>query len=76
MASHSSTLAWRIPWTRSLAGCSPWGPEWARLRTAEHVVVVSTTLCISVVSVVISPFSFLILLIWVLSLFFFLDESG
>ena len=27
MATHSSTLAWRIPWTeeRSLAGYSPWG---------------------------------------------------
>ena len=25
MAPHSSTLAWRIPWMRSLVGCSPWG---------------------------------------------------
>ena len=26
MAIHSSTLAWRIPWTEeSLAGYSPWG---------------------------------------------------
>ena len=26
MATHSSTLAWRIPWTeRGLAGHSPWG---------------------------------------------------
>ena len=25
MATHSSILAWRIPWTWSLAGCSPWG---------------------------------------------------
>ena len=26
MATHSSILAWRIPWTeRSLAGYSPWG---------------------------------------------------
>ena len=24
MATHSSLLAWRIPWTRSLAGYSPW----------------------------------------------------
>ena len=23
MATHSSVLAWRTPWTRSLAGCSP-----------------------------------------------------
>ena len=27
MAPHSSTLAWKIPWTKSLAGCSPWGYE-------------------------------------------------
>ena len=25
MATHSSILAWRIPWTRGLAGYSPWG---------------------------------------------------
>jgi len=25
MATHSNTLAWRIPWTESLAGYSPWG---------------------------------------------------
>ena len=25
MAPHSSTLAWKIPWTWSLVGCSPWG---------------------------------------------------
>ena len=24
MATHSSILAWRIPWTSSLAGYSPW----------------------------------------------------
>ena len=25
MATHSSVLAWRIPGTGSLVGCSPWG---------------------------------------------------
>ena len=25
MASHSSTLAWKIPWTEERGGCSPWG---------------------------------------------------
>ena len=25
MAPHSSTLAWKIPWTESLVGCRPWG---------------------------------------------------
>ena len=24
MATHSSTLAWKIPWMDSLVGCSPW----------------------------------------------------
>ena len=33
MTVHSSILAWRIPWTRSLAGCSPWGCK--ELDTAE-----------------------------------------
>ena len=27
MAPHSSALAWKIPWQRSLVGCSPWGRE-------------------------------------------------
>ena len=27
MAPHSSTLAWKIPWMRSLVGCSPWGHQ-------------------------------------------------
>ena len=27
MTPHSSTLAWRIPWWRSLVGYSPWGHE-------------------------------------------------
>ena len=27
MATHSSILAWEIPWTESLAGYSPWGRE-------------------------------------------------
>ena len=27
MATHSSTLAWKIPWTEEPGGCSPWGLE-------------------------------------------------
>ena len=27
MATHSSTLAWKIPWTENLVGCSPWGRQ-------------------------------------------------
>ena len=26
-ATHSNILAWRIPWTESLAGYSPWGHQ-------------------------------------------------
>ena len=25
MATHSSVLAWRIPWTEGLVGYNPWG---------------------------------------------------
>ena len=25
METHSSRLAWRIPWTEEPGGCSPWG---------------------------------------------------
>ena len=32
MATHSSTLAWRIPW-RSLVGYSPWGRKDSQSRT-------------------------------------------
>ena len=32
IAAHSSILAWGIPWTESLVGCSPWGcKSWTRL---------------------------------------------
>ena len=27
MAPHSSTLAWKIPWTEEPVHCSPWGRE-------------------------------------------------
>ena len=27
MATHSSILAWRIPWTEKLVGYSPWGSK-------------------------------------------------
>ena len=39
MATHSSVLAWEIPWTRSLEGYSPWGlkesdtTEWLSTHT-------------------------------------------
>ena len=34
MATHSSILAWEIPWQRSLVGYSPWGQK--ELDTTEH----------------------------------------
>ena len=34
IAIHFSILSWRIPWTRSLAGYSPWGHK--ELNMAEH----------------------------------------
>ena len=33
MATHSSILAWKIPWTEELAGCSPLGSK--ELDTTE-----------------------------------------
>ena len=42
MAIHSSTLAWKIPWTRSLIGYSPWGrkesdfTEWLHFHKSEN----------------------------------------
>ena len=35
MATHSSILAWRIPWTQELVGCSPWGRK--ELGTTERL---------------------------------------
>jgi len=34
MAIHSSTLAWKIPWTEEPGGCSPWGRQ--ELDTTEQ----------------------------------------
>ena len=41
MATHSNILAWRIPWTESMDGYSPWGhteldmTEWLTLFTFQ-----------------------------------------
>ena len=47
-ATHSSILAWRIPWTRSLAGYSPWGHrvghDWATF-SFTHLCVLVTQSC-------------------------------
>ena len=34
MAPHSSTSAWKIPWTEGLVGCSPWGRQ-SRTRLSD-----------------------------------------
>ena len=36
MAPHSSTLAWKIAWTGSLVGCSPWGREESGMTERLH----------------------------------------
>ena len=37
MATHSSVLAWRIPWTEEPGGCSPWGcKELDTTEVTEH----------------------------------------
>ena len=39
MATHSSILGWRIPWTEEPGGYSPWGPrvghDWASIKVKE-----------------------------------------
>ena len=36
MATHSSTLAWKIPWTEDLVGCSPWDCEESDMPERLH----------------------------------------
>ena len=35
MATHSSILAWRIPWMESLAGDSPWDDKRVKTRLSD-----------------------------------------
>ena len=37
MAPHSSTLAWKIPWTRGLVGYSPWGRKESDMTEGLHL---------------------------------------
>ena len=41
MTTYSSILAWKIPWTRGLVSCSPWGHrvghDWAYVHTHSHI---------------------------------------
>ena len=36
MAPHSSTLAWKIPWMRSMVGYSPWGHKESDMTERLH----------------------------------------
>ena len=36
MAPHSSTLAWKIPWTEEPGGCRPWGREESDMTERLH----------------------------------------
>jgi len=36
MATHSSTLAWEIPWTEEPGGCSQWGPKESDMTEGLH----------------------------------------
>ena len=41
MATHSSILAWRIPWTESLAGYSPWGYQKSQTQLSDKIITTS-----------------------------------
>ena len=36
MAPHSSTLAWKIPWTEEPGGCRPWDREESDMTERLH----------------------------------------
>ena len=48
MATHSSILAWRIPWTENLAGYRPWGcKSRTQLSDSNSTVLLQFVLCFS-----------------------------
>ena len=44
MATHSSTLAWKVPWMESLEGCTPW--DCKELETTEQLHFHFSLLCV------------------------------
>ena len=36
MATHSSTLVWKLPWMEELVGCSPWDSEESDMTERLH----------------------------------------
>ena len=58
MATHSSILAWRIPWTEELVGYSPWGGEESdTTEVAKHTC--TLTFCLQEACVCTYVYSFL-----------------
>ena len=37
MAIHSSTITWKVPWTRSLVSYSPWGRKESDMTERLHL---------------------------------------
>ena len=53
MATHSSVLAWRIPWAEELVGYSPWDPKELDMTDAteqEHAIHYTHNTCMSCLS--------------------------
>ena len=51
MATHSSILAWRIPWTEESGGLSPWG---YKKKDMTEVTLHTGQLCIMIMNAVIA----------------------
>ena len=47
MATHSSILAWRIPWTEEPEGCSPWGHRESDATEHTHTHTADLQCCVS-----------------------------
>ena len=45
MATHSSTLVWKIPWTESVVGYSPWGCKESDMSERPHFCMMIDDLC-------------------------------
>ena len=52
MATHSSTLAWKIPWTEEPGGLQSWGRS--RTQLSDFSVNVNTGVCVCAVASVVS----------------------
>ena len=42
MATHSSTVAWKIPWMENLVDCSPWGHKESDKTEQLHLMLIKT----------------------------------